>query len=79
MAGTCDDPLGKCLTILKLMQVSPRRAVTPECRNEGFGAKHTKGPVSRLTALNGHLCVYAEGQGKEMAPDSFSVPRKVSL
>ena len=73
MVGTHAGPLGEGLTVLGLMQVCPRRAVTPKFRGMRFGAKQSKGPVSKLATISRCLCTYAEGQGRIMAPASSFV------
>lgn len=65
---------GEGFTGLGLMQVWHRKAVVPEYRDMGHGAKQAKYPVSRLTALSSCLCAYAEGQGREMASSQFFCP-----
>ena len=68
--------VGEGFTALALMQVCSRRAVAPKHRSIESGVKCSKEPVSRLVALSGCLCAYAEEQRREMAPASYSVPRE---
>ena len=60
MVGTCAD-LGEGLTVLGLMHICSRAAVTPEHRGMELGVKSSKEQVSRLTTPSRDLCAYAEG------------------
>ena len=52
MVGTCTS-LGEGLGVLGLMQVCPRRAVTPNGKGVEFGVKCSNKLVSRLAASAG--------------------------
>ena len=62
------DPLGEGLAMMGLVQVYPRRAVTPICRNFEFGVKLSKKPMSRLAVFSSCLCTYAKEWESVMVP-----------
>lgn len=52
MIRTHDDPLQEGVAMLWLVQICPRRGVTPLCRNLEFEVKLSKKLMSRLAALS---------------------------
>ena len=73
MAWTCTGPPAEGFTMLGLMKICPRRAVTPKHRGMEFGVKSSKEPVSRLATLSRCLCTYAERHGSAMVPTNSFV------
>lgn len=56
MAWTHNGCPGEGLTLLGLVPVCLRRAVTPTCRSMEFRGKHSRKPESRLAILSSCLC-----------------------
>lgn len=80
VAEICSGLLGESLNMLGLMQIWHRRAVAPEHKDVGIGAKHTKQPVCGLITLSNCLCLcWAVGEGKRSCEHIFSSEKEFHL
>ena len=76
MQGVCGGPLQEGSAVLVIRHTCPRKAASSMCRGMGLGASHLSITVGTMCLLK---LVYAEGQGRQMAPALSLIPNEGGL